>query len=70
MPAAPGKCPICGKPTAEKTKPFCSPRCAHLDLGQWLGEGYKIPAAATENPEESVSLPNHGGDEENDEEIG
>ncbi|MGB9153671.1 MAG: DNA gyrase inhibitor YacG [Alphaproteobacteria bacterium] len=57
-----GKCPICGKPAVEKTKPFCSPRCATLDLGRWLGEGYRIPA--TENPEESTSLPNQNEDEE------
>jgi endogenous inhibitor of DNA gyrase (YacG/DUF329 family) len=57
-----GKCPLCGKPSAEKTKPFCSPRCATLDLGQWLGEGYAIPD--TETLEESTSLPNQDEDEE------
>jgi len=61
-PAKPGKCPMCGKPSAEKTKPFCSPRCANLDLGHWLGEGYRVPD--TENTEESASLPNHDDDEE------
>lgn len=36
-------CPICKKPAVEKYAPFCSKRCADLDLGQWLGEGYRIP---------------------------
>lgn len=38
------KCPMCDKPSAETYKPFCSKRCADLDLGQWLGEGYRIPS--------------------------
>jgi len=37
------KCPICTKPTQESYKPFCSKRCADLDLGKWLGDGYRIP---------------------------
>jgi len=37
------KCPICTKPTEETYKPFCSKRCADIDLGKWLGEGYRIP---------------------------
>jgi endogenous inhibitor of DNA gyrase (YacG/DUF329 family) len=24
--------------------PFCSERCKLVDLGRWLGEGYRIPA--------------------------
>ncbi len=62
------KCPVCGKPSVEKVKPFCSPRCATLDLGQWLGEGYRVPQA--ENTDDEESLPNPGNNGENDEEIG
>lgn len=36
------KCPTCGKPADEKYKPFCSKRCADIDLGRWLKEGYRI----------------------------
>ncbi|MGB0683543.1 MAG: DNA gyrase inhibitor YacG [Magnetovibrionaceae bacterium] len=39
----PGRCPMCGKPTSLDTRPFCSKRCAELDLGQWLTESYRIP---------------------------
>lgn len=37
-------CPICGKPTDEKFKPFCSKRCADVDLNRWLTGSYVIPA--------------------------
>ena len=38
------KCPICGKPTVEEFKPFCSKRCADIDLNRWLTGSYVIPA--------------------------
>ena len=37
-------CPICGKPTEEKVRPFCSKRCADVDLSRWLKGVYAIPA--------------------------
>ncbi len=37
-----GTCPTCNKPSHLKYRPFCSKRCADVDLGQWLNEGYKI----------------------------
>ena len=40
-------CPICGKPTEQKFRPFCSQRCSRLDLSRWFGERYAIPAAST-----------------------
>ena len=48
-PAAPAPklrpCPICGKPSVEAVKPFCSKRCADVDLHRWLGGVYALPAA-------------------------
>jgi uncharacterized protein len=41
-------CPICGKPAVFATRPFCSKRCADIDLHHWLGGVYAIPAAAAE----------------------
>lgn len=38
------KCPICSKPAVEKFKPFCSKRCADVDLNRWLTGSYVIPA--------------------------
>ena len=36
-------CPICGKPGMTNYRPFCSKRCADIDLGRWLKEGYRVP---------------------------
>ncbi len=36
-------CPACGKPEATEFGPFCSRRCADLDLGRWLNGEYRIP---------------------------
>jgi endogenous inhibitor of DNA gyrase (YacG/DUF329 family) len=38
-----GKCPICGRPTDTKYRPFCSRRCADVDLARWLRGAYVIP---------------------------
>jgi len=38
-------CPTCGKPAEEGFRPFCSKRCADIDLGRWLKGGYAIPGA-------------------------
>ncbi|RDI58798.1 DNA gyrase inhibitor YacG [Microvirga subterranea] len=40
---AAGKCPICGKPTNPDYRPFCSKRCADVDLNRWLSGTYAIP---------------------------
>jgi endogenous inhibitor of DNA gyrase (YacG/DUF329 family) len=42
-------CPVCRKPATEKHRPFCSARCANVDLGRWLGESYRVPVE--EEPE-------------------
>ena len=38
-------CPICGKPSVEASRPFCSERCRDVDLNRWLSNSYAIPAA-------------------------
>ncbi len=50
------KCPLCDKPPADRFKPFCSKRCADLDLGQWLKGGYAIPGAPVDPTGRSNSL--------------
>ena len=37
-------CPQCGAESAKPHTPFCSRRCAQLDLGAWLNEDYHVPA--------------------------
>jgi len=36
-------CPICGKPQDVGFRPFCSKRCADIDLGRWFNERYVVP---------------------------
>jgi len=38
------KCPMCDKKMEQKFRPFCSRRCANLDLGNWFGEAYSAPS--------------------------
>jgi endogenous inhibitor of DNA gyrase (YacG/DUF329 family) len=40
---AAGKCPICGKPAQDEFRPFCSKRCADVDLQRWFSGHYAIP---------------------------
>ncbi|MGE4326661.1 MAG: DNA gyrase inhibitor YacG [Pseudodonghicola sp.] len=44
-------CPICKRETDPKYRPFCSKRCADIDLGIWLKGGYSIPSDAPEDIE-------------------
>jgi endogenous inhibitor of DNA gyrase (YacG/DUF329 family) len=51
-------CPICGKPArTARLLPFCSARCADVDLGRWLTGQYRVagPAAEDDVPDESSS---------------
>ncbi|MCL2469661.1 MAG: DNA gyrase inhibitor YacG [Alphaproteobacteria bacterium] len=41
-------CPLCGKPADEAAHPFCSTRCAQIDLGRWLNESYVIETPVEE----------------------
>lgn len=43
------KCPVCKEPAATEYKPFCSKRCADVDLHRWLSGGYAIPAVESED---------------------
>jgi endogenous inhibitor of DNA gyrase (YacG/DUF329 family) len=52
-----GACPICRKPAEETYRPFCSKRCADIDLGRWLGGTYAIPAVETDEPDEDEAPP-------------
>ncbi len=54
-------CPICKKQTDDKYRPFCSKRCADIDLGKWLTGSYAIPAADTDE-EDSIPTPSEPQD--------
>jgi endogenous inhibitor of DNA gyrase (YacG/DUF329 family) len=46
------KCVICAKPQDPKYRPFCSKRCADVDLNRWLSGGYAIPAVEEDEPDD------------------
>lgn len=47
-------CPICKKPlVSSELQPFCGDRCRKIDLGNWLGEGYRVPAEEDTDSEEA-----------------
>lgn len=49
------KCPICGKPAEQATRPFCSDRCQQLDLHRWLSGAYAIPGKSDDDDEDGRS---------------
>ena len=42
-------CPICGKPSQQATRPFCSKRCRDVDLNRWFSGSYVVPGADSED---------------------
>ncbi|MFI4998500.1 MAG: DNA gyrase inhibitor YacG [Reyranellales bacterium] len=48
------KCPVCNKLADTKYRPFCTKRCADIDLGRWLKESYRVPTAETPDDEEEM----------------
>ena len=58
----PPACAVCGKPQQGRFAPFCSRRCADIDLGRWLKGQYAIPAAKQDDEdEERPDAPEGGG---------
>ncbi|MEE9586506.1 MAG: DNA gyrase inhibitor YacG [Hyphomicrobiaceae bacterium] len=56
------RCPVCRASTQHDYRPFCSKRCANLDLGRWLGGRYAIPGHPdTEEDGELPVAPNDDG---------
>jgi len=49
---ATSKCPICGKPADAVLRPFCSKRCADVDLHRWLSGVYVVPVTEDEEEDE------------------
>jgi len=53
-------CPICRKEPSARYRPFCSRRCADIDLGKWLTGSYAIPT--DEEPETEDTGPDRQRD--------
>ena len=54
------KCPVCGRSIGARYRPFCSKRCADVDLGRWFKEGYRVPTdeipAESEGPDDGSGV--------------
>ena len=57
----PAACPICGKPGVAKFRPFCSKRCADVDLQRWFSGRYALPVAEDEPGELGEEDAGQGG---------
>lgn len=47
-------CPICGNETVQEYRPFCSRRCADVDLARWMSGSYAVPSEAEEDVAEAA----------------
>ncbi|MBU1212992.1 MAG: DNA gyrase inhibitor YacG [Alphaproteobacteria bacterium] len=45
-------CPMCKRPSAHHYRPFCSRRCADLDLSRWLSGRYAIAGGDADEDED------------------
>jgi uncharacterized protein len=58
-------CPVCGKPSTQAHHPFCSARCADIDLNRWLSGAYVIPAEpVAEDDDDALPTEDSGVEEE------
>ena len=55
------KCPLCGRAATTRYRPFCSKRCADLDLGRWLKGSYVIPGPELEEDEDGIAMSEKNG---------
>jgi uncharacterized protein len=53
-------CAVCGKPQVERFHPFCSRRCADVDLHRWLSGAYAVPAVEDDDGEVRTPGPQEG----------
>lgn len=47
-------CPICSEHTDPNYRPFCSRRCADIDLARWMNGAYAVPSAEQEDLENAL----------------
>ena len=59
----PAKCSNCGGAVSEKYRPFCSKRCADIDLGRWLTGRYAIKGS--QDSDEDGGMPDFGSSRQN-----
>ena len=53
-------CPTCRRPAADAFRPFCSRRCADVDLHRWLSGAYAIPVREEEDEDGNQTTEDRG----------
>ena len=56
MPSANSKCPHCKDASTDRYRPFCSKRCADIDLGRWLTGGYVVAGGGGDVEDDSAEV--------------
>lgn len=56
-------CPICAKDSDQKYRPFCSRRCADIDLGRWVTGSYAIPSEREDDAQINEETDLEAGDQ-------
>ncbi|HEY6431654.1 MAG TPA: DNA gyrase inhibitor YacG [Acetobacteraceae bacterium] len=51
------RCPLCGKMAEPNYTPFCSRRCADIDLGRWLTGVYRLPDSPADEEADTPTTP-------------
>lgn len=62
-----GRCPMCGRASDAQLRPFCSKRCANIDLSRWLSGGYVIPGSTADTDGEDYEVPTVRDDDDDGE---
>lgn len=57
MPKSTSKCPVCKAGADEHFRPFCSKRCADIDLGRWLTGSYVVAGGGGDEEDDSAEAP-------------
>ncbi|WP_417259611.1 DNA gyrase inhibitor YacG [Celeribacter sp.] len=58
-------CPVCKQESVAAYRPFCSKRCADIDLGRWMNGSYAIPSEREFDPEEVAKALQEAEEDEN-----
>ncbi len=49
-------CPICAEDTVADYRPFCSRRCADIDLAKWMNGSYAMPSQDPQDAEDALNI--------------
>jgi len=61
-----GRCPICSRPADPALRPFCSKRCADIDLARWMSDAYVVPGGGADADEDGDDAEATRGEPEGD----